>query len=459
VSIASSSERKSAFRNQKPRPDYVPGVVVCRVAEDTVANVVDMDATPRASVRAARMPDTIYRPLQRLITSRQIQDAEPLFSRRPEHHERPTMRSLDLPSSAAVAQVFAASVRDSESEQLRGLVVLRVAKNADPQALAKDLQAADGIDYAHAVPARWPQASRTRKTGPDPFLNRQWGLRAVKYFETKIPDAKQVRVAVLDTGIDQSHPDLAGAVANYDHGNATAEDIVGHGTHVAGIIAARTNNAIGMAGIADPELHIWKIFPDEPAADGQYYVDETMYLRALNAVRTTGIRVVNLSIGGPRFDQTEALLFRLLNDDGISVVAAMGNAFEDGNPKEYPGGHDGSIAIGAINEANRRAHFSSTGDHIALSAPGMNILSTLPMKTSAVRDGTDTEYNAWSGTSMATPHVAAAAALILTKHNAFDGQQVKKHLQKSAAELPVMLGRQFTETVGAGLLDIKAALS
>ena len=214
-----------------------------------------------------------------------------------------------------------------------------------------------------------------------------------------------------------------------------------------------------MAGIADPELHIWKIFPDEPAADGRYYVDETMYLRALNAVRTTGIRVVNLSIGGPRFDQTEALLFRLLNDDGISVVAAMGNAFEDGNPKEYPGGHDGSIAIGAINEANRRAHFSSTGDHIALSAPGMNILSTLPMKTSVVRDGTNTEYNAWSGTSMATPHVAAAAALILTKHNAFDGQQVKKHLQKTAAELPVMLGRQFTETVGAGLLDIKAALS
>ena len=187
MSIPSSSERNSAFRNEKPRPDYVPGVVVCRVAEDTVANVVDMDATPRASVRAARMPEAIYRPLQRLITSRQIQDAEPLFSRRPEHHERPTMRSLDLPSSAAVAQVFAASVRDSESEQLRGLVVLRVAKNADPQALAKDLQAADGIDYAHAVPARWPQAGRTRKTGPDPFLKSTMGPSRGQVFRDQDP--------------------------------------------------------------------------------------------------------------------------------------------------------------------------------------------------------------------------------------------------------------------------------
>jgi subtilisin family serine protease len=382
------------------------------------------------------------------------------------------MRSLDMPSSAAVAQVFAASVRQSESEQLRGIVVLRISKNADPQALAKDLQAADGIEYAHAVPARWPAARTSRApstgrrrsastsaTGPDPLQGRQWGLRAIRYFETKVPDAKQVRVAVLDTGIDQTHPDLAGAITSYDHADVSAEDIIGHGTHVSGIIAARTNNATGITGIADPELHVWKIFRDEPAPDGRYYVDETMYLRALNSVRIAGIRVVNLSIGGPQFDQTEALLFRLLNDDGISVVAAMGNEFEDGNPKEYPAGHKGSIAVGAINEANRRAFFSNTGAHIALSAPGVNILSTLPMKTSSERDGTDTEYNAWSGTSMATPHVTAAAALLLTKHRTYSGEDVKDHLQKSAAKLPVMGNRTFTRTVGAGLLDIKAALT
>ena len=458
MSVITSSDRKSEFRNQKPRPDYVPGVVVCRVAEDTVANVADMDAAPRADVRAGRMPETLYRPLQRLITSRKIRDADPVFSRpASKGTKRITMRSVGLPASAAVAQVFAASVRQSESEQLRGIVVLRVSMNADPQALAKDLQAAPGIEYAHAVPARWPAANPA--TGPDPLVSHQWGLRAINYFAGPIPDAKAVRVAVLDTGIDATHPDLKGAISAYDPGGASKTDIVGHGTHVSGIIAARTNNKVGIAGIADPELHVWKIFGDQPAADGEYYVDETMYLRALNAVRTAGMRVVNLSIGGTASDQTEALLFRLLNDDGINVVAAMGNEFEDGDPTEYPAAYKGTIAVGAINEANRRAFFSNTGAHIALSAPGVNILSTLPMKTSPVRDGTDTEYNAWSGTSMATPHVTAAAALVLTKQPALDGAQMKKHLQKTAASLPVMQGKKFTQTVGAGLLDLEAALS
>ena len=179
----------------------------------------------------------------------------------------------------------------------------------------------------------------------------------------------------------------------------------------------------------------------------------------LNAVRTAGMRVVNLSISGTAFEQTEVTLFRMLNDDGINVVAAMGNDFERGNPTEYPAAHPGTIAIGAINEANRRAYFSNTGDHIALSAPGMNILSTLPMKPSAARDGTDVEYNSWSGTSMAAPHVAAAAALVLTQQPAMDGTQMKKHLQKTAASLPALSGKAFAKTVGAGLLDLEAALS
>lgn len=459
MSVASSSaDRKRAFRDDKPRPQYVPGIVVCRVADASVANVVDMGSASPSAVRAGLMPETIDRPFKELISGRQIRDIEPIFSRRPAHRDRPTMRSLDLPPRAALAQVFAASVRDSESEQLRGLVVVRIATTSDPVAVAKDLQASDGVEYAHAVPARW-LVSTSPKEGLDPLLNRQWGLRAIRYFESKVPNARAVKVAVLDTGIDTSHPDLAGAIAGYDHGTASTEDVVGHGTHVAGIIAARTNNKLGISGIADPELHIWKIFPDEPASDGEYYVDETMYLRALNAVRTSGMRVVNLSIGGSAFEQTEATLFRMLNDEGINVVAAMGNDFERGNPTMYPAAHAGSIAVGAINEANRRAYFSNTGDHIALSAPGMNVLSTLPMKTSPARDSSDVEYNAWSGTSMAAPHVAGVAALVLAQQATLDGAEMKAHLQKTAAPLPALNGKKFAKTVGAGLVDLKAALS
>ncbi len=89
----------------------------------------------------------------------------------------------------------------------------------------------------------------------------------------------------------------------------------------------------------------------------------------------------------------------------------------------------------------------------------MNILSTLPMKISDARDESDVEYNAWSGTSMAAPHVAAAAALVLTKQSGLDGPQMLKHLQKTAAPLPALNGKKFAKTVGAGLLDLDAALS
>ena len=83
----------------------------------------------------------------------------------------------------------------------------------------------------------------------------------------------------------------------------------------------------------------------------------------------------------------------------------MGNEYEDGNPTEYPASYPNVIAVGAINEASNRAPFSNTGNHIALAAPGTNILSTLPMKQSVARKAEDTRYAAWSGTSMATPHV------------------------------------------------------
>ena len=456
---SSSADRKRAFRDQKPRLAYLPGIVICRVSDASVANVVEIGVASAAAVRSGAMPETIERPFKHLLSNRQIHDVEPIFSRRPARTDRPTMRSLDLPTSAALAQVFASSVRDSESEQLRGLVAVHIAKTSDPVTVARDLQATNGIEYANPVPARWLAARVPKAPVGDPMRNRQWGLRAIRYFELKVPDAKGVKVAVLDTGIDARHPDLKGAIASYDHGTAKAEDVVGHGTHVAGIIAARANNNVGITGIADPELHIWKIFPDEPGPDGEYYVDGTMYLRALNAVRTAGMRVVNLSISGIAYERTELTLFRMLNDDGINVIAAMGNDFERGNPIEYPAAHAGTIAVGAINEANRRAHFSNTGGHIALSAPGMNILSTLPMKQSAARDGTDVKYNSLDGTSMAAPHVAAVAALVLTKRTTFDGAKMKAHLQKTAAPLPALRGKKFAKTVGAGLVDLKSALS
>ncbi|MEI9812037.1 MAG: S8 family serine peptidase [Acidobacteriota bacterium] len=172
---------------------------------------------------------------------------------------------------------------------------------------------------------------------------------AIRWFQTKLPDAKNVQVAVLDTGIDKNHPDLAEVAVQYDYNGASATDILGHGTHVGGTIAALINNGIGVTGIANCRLLVWKIFGDAPAADGQYYVDGSMYLRALNAVRTSGARVLNLSIGGTASSQTEQLLFRRLESAGVSTIAAMGNKYEEGESDFVSRGlRDGAGCRGGI---------------------------------------------------------------------------------------------------------------
>lgn len=286
------------------------------------------------------------------------------------------------------------------------------------------------------------------------MINRQWGLRAIRWFGTKLPDTSAIKVAVLDTGIDSSHSDLAFEYT-YVHAGASAEDIVGHGTHVTGIISAVTNDKIGLAGVCPCDLHVWKIFSDTPRDDGEYYVEEVMYQRALNDARTQGMQVLNLSIGGTVFTKTEEILIRRLVDGGCVVIAAMGNEYELGNPVEYPAAHSGVVAVGAINEVNRRATFSNTGPHISLVAPGTNIISTLPTKESAYRNLDETGYGAWSGTSMAVPHVAGAATIVRAKNPTLSPAEVADHLRQTAAKLPSMKGPKDPE-FGWGLLNIAA---
>jgi subtilisin family serine protease len=140
----------------------------------------------------------------------------------------------------------------------------------------------------------------------------------------------------------------------------------------------------------------------------------------------------------------------------VVVAAAMGNEFQDGNPTEYPGAYPTVFAVGAVSESLRRSVFSNTGRHIALVAPGSNILSTLPVKRSPRLQ--ETNYAAWSGTSMATPHVAAAAALVAAKKPALGPAQIKDRLLKTARRLDTMSKKRTVE-LGSGLLDLKAALA
>ena len=312
--------------------------------------------------------------------------------------------------------------------------------------LLRTVESSPAIAFAERVPARWLSAVDT----VDPRHNRQWGLRAIRWFDTDEPAADDVTVAVCDTGVDAAHPDLSGVVASYDHEGASVADVIGHGTHVSGIIGARPDDVAGVAGVASCRVAMWKVFPDEPG-QGNFYVDGTRFLRALNAVATSGAKVLNLSLGGTQSSQAEQLLFDRLESAGVTVVAAMGNEHEHGNPIEYPAAYDHVLAVGAIAETNRRSPFSNTGQHIGLAAPGSNVLSTLPTEPSPYR--LDTGYASWSGTSMATPHVAAAAALAAAKHPDWSPAEIKTHLRKTAA------GKGFTPEFGDGVLDIVALLA
>ena len=426
-----------------PRLEYHRDLIEVQIESDVVAGLPTVMGAAMTAMRG--LPEAISEPLRALRTSRYLREVTPVFASEPTGHGA-------LPMGAAmVANAFVRSVRETDSNDLSGIVMLRLSSKANLNAVRKDLDSTRGVKRAHLVPVRWLDAAE-----PDPLQNRQWGLRATHWFERELPNAKSVGVAVLDTGIDESHPDLH--ADKYFHDGTSATDIVGHGTHVSGIITAIANNKVGISGVAQCRLSVYKIFGDRPASNGHYYVDPLMYRRALNAVRTSGDRIVNLSIGGTAEDPTETLLFSRLQQAGVLAVAAMGNDFERGNPVEYPGAFKDVVAVGATTEANQRSPFSNTGSRITIAAPGSNILSTLPMTTSTQRPAkADTEYAAWSGTSMATPHVAGALALLLAAHPDMSAKDAVAKLTKSATRLPQMRTKR-TEEFGAGLLNIRDLL-
>jgi subtilisin family serine protease len=429
--------------------------LIVKIATSVDQHIVAESPTPAAGTRAFRMPEQIEAPFEDMQRRGLLREVVPI-------HARSSLPLLRPVGSAIAANAITRSLRDVDDEDLRGVNLVRLTPGADIEDASRSLAQAGGVASVYRVPLRW-LCGATNAT--DPLVNKQWALRVIRWFEIeKSRDARDVNVAVLDTGVDITHPDLPPDL-RYTTNGSLAEDTVGHGTHVAGIVAALTNNATGIAGACRCKLHVWKIFRDQPSADGEYYVDEIMYQRALNAVRRAaekkgeGRWVMNLGIGGAHFNPIEALLMAKLLDAGVVVCAAMGNEFESGNPIEYPGAHPGVLTVGAVDEGGRRAPFSNTGEHIDLCAPGVNILSTLPLMPSSFREVADTKYAAWSGTSMATPHVTGAAAILLGKHPALSPAQVAQHLKATTTTLDDMRGDTFTPEVGTGLLNLARMLA
>jgi subtilisin len=241
---------------------------------------------------------------------------------------------------------------------------------------------------------------------------------------------EHVKVAILDTGVDSDHPDLNGAVMNVRNFTGGTDDDVedgnGHGTHCAGIVAARIND-VGFIGVAPKaELVVGKVLDDQGRGSNEEIAEGVEW-----AV-TEKADIISMSLGGP-FPSSR--LYKAIYSalaQGVHVVCAAGNAGSlFGNSIGYPGRWGGVITVAAHDRLGNRAGFSSRGGEIDVMAPGSEIWSTY-------KNG---QYARLSGTSMATPFVAGLAALIVSKHkkttdNATpinNNEDLKNHLLKMAS--------------------------
>ncbi len=237
-----------------------------------------------------------------------------------------------------------------------------------------------------------------------------------------------VRIAVVDTGIDNSHPDLPPIVAERDlvNNDGSAEDDNGHGTHVAGTIGALTNNGAGVAGM-NWNVGLIAVKALDANGSGSY----AGVADAIKWAADNGAKVINLSLGGSLSSRTLKRAVDYAWNKGAVLACAAGN-FGSGS-KSYPAGYDNCIAVAATDANDAKASFSNFGKWVDVAAPGVAILSTMPNNAVSLnQSGYSMNYDSLSGTSMATPHVAGLAGLVWATGNCGSPSCVRSQIENNA---------------------------
>jgi subtilisin len=267
-----------------------------------------------------------------------------------------------------------------------------------------------------------------------------WGVRRIHADQAWAKSrGKGVKVAIVDTGICLTHPDLAANIrgnVNFVVPATSGDDDHGHGTHVAGTIAA-LDNSTGVVGVANKaSLYAVKVLDQ----DGYGYL--STIVQGLQWCVTNKMQVINMSLGAKKGNKTFQSAVLAAYKVGIVQVAAAGNDY--GGAVTFPGRYAQVIAVTALDKSGQPASFNSLGSQVALIAPGVGVRSTW------LGGG----YNTLNGTSMASPHVAGAVALKLAQNPWLSPDQVKAALQMTAKGLGLPANQQ-----GAGLVDCLALVS
>ena len=317
---------------------------------------------------------------------------------------------------------------------------------------------------------------------------RQWHLTANRAFDfwDAAPLLPPVRVAVIDSGIDATHPEFVGKIADAESfvGGSARVDPEGHGTFVAGLIAAGVDNAAGIAGMApSAELLVAKV------VNGDDLIDVEAEVRAIRWAVENGADVINMSLGGLRdprnpdldaYSALEEAAIGYAHGKGVVVVAAVGNS-EEKPPApwrfaSYPAALPHVLGVSALARDGSVPAFSNR-DRIYndITAPGQGILSTFPLDlTGSAKECAEQGYSSCAsedfenfrkgeGTSFAAPQVSAAAAVLLAVHPTLRPEQVTALLTRTARDVNAATGcracpLQRDALTGWGRLDVTAAL-
>jgi subtilisin family serine protease len=317
-------------------------------------------------------------------------------------------------------------------------------------------RAAQVVQALRATPGvAWAEVDRpvhAMRTPNDPMVSHQWALDAVHAptaWNVETGRRNHVLVAVLDTGVDPTHPDLTGHIrmgTDFVDGDSDPSDEFGHGTAVSGVVAASTNNKLGVAGISWGATVLAERVLGKDGSGSMC----TVAFGVVDAV-DAGAKVLNLSLGGAG-DACPLIMSKALeyaHDHGALVVVSAGNEGLKGNPVDYPAGCSGALAVGATDMSDRKAGFSEYGPQVDITAPGVGILTTY-------RDDKGAHGYAFdSGTSVAAPIVSGGAALLLSLHPAWTPDQVRARLIATARDKGK---RGRDDYFGAGIVDIGRAL-
>jgi len=377
----------------------------------------------------------------------------------------------DVSAESVAAAVSAYGAREIRSTEAIGLHQLQILSNVSVEELVYALERNPDVEFAEP-----DYAFRITDTPNDPYFKNQYALaNSGQEIGTGGPKGKanadiratagwgetkgtgETIIAIVDSGVDLLHPDIKNKIKSsgrdFANDDFDATDDNGHGTHVAGIAAADTNNNIGIAGVAwDCKILPVKATDEEGEGYYSWMIDGIIW------AANNGADVINISLGGDSSSNSLRDALKYAYDRGVVISASAGN---DGSSVLYPAAYDAyCLAVAATDYNDTRTSWSNFGSQIDVAAPGERVLSLVPTwyPEKIWLDPSAIPYGYGGGTSMAAPHVAGLAALIKSLKPWLEAEEIMNVIRYSADDVNSAQHKGKDEYIGYGRINMEKAL-